>query len=159
MKIPSTGSCGSKMDIQHAMRFKKGGLITIRHNDLRNLTAYRLTESCKDVDIEPKPVMGEIFNNRTASTSNEARVNIQSRGFLVRGQQIFFDSRTFYPNASWYLNKALPQCYIQNENRKKREYHQLFTTNWIRTKISFTLLSRRYYVYVDQGALVGMCVS
>ena len=39
------------MDIQHAMSCKKGGFITIRHNDLRDLTANLLTELCKDVDI------------------------------------------------------------------------------------------------------------
>ena len=117
--IPSTCSCGSKMDIQHAMSCKKGRFITIRHNDL-------LTEVCKDVDIEPQllPVMGETFENRTANTSNEARVDIKSRGFWVRGQQTFFDVRLFDPNANWYLNKALPQCYIQNEKEKKRQYNE-----------------------------------
>ena len=76
------------MDIQHAMSCKKGRFITIRHNDL-------LTEVCKDVDIEPQllPVMGETFENRTANTSNEARVDIKSRGFWVTGQQAFFDVR------------------------------------------------------------------
>ena len=60
--IPSTCSCGSKMNIQHAMSCKKGGeFITIRHNDLCDLTANLLTEVCKDVDIEPQllPVTGE----------------------------------------------------------------------------------------------------
>ena len=51
--IPSTCSRGSNMDIQHAVSCKKGGLITIRHYDLRDLTANLLTEVCKDVDIEP----------------------------------------------------------------------------------------------------------
>ena len=49
--IPSICSCGSNVDIQHAMSCKKGGFITIRHNDLRDLTANLLTELCKDVDI------------------------------------------------------------------------------------------------------------
>ena len=76
------------MGIQHAMSCKKGEFITIRHNDLRDLTANLLTEVCKDVDIEPQllPVMGETFENRTANTSNEARVDIKSRRFWVRGQ-------------------------------------------------------------------------
>ena len=50
------------MNIQHAMSCKKGGeFITIRHNDLCDLTANLLTEVCKDVDIEPQllPVTGE----------------------------------------------------------------------------------------------------
>ena len=38
-KIPITCSCEFKMDSQHAMSCKKRGLITIRHNDLRNLNA------------------------------------------------------------------------------------------------------------------------
>ena len=114
------------MGIQHTMNCKKGGFITIRHNDLRDLTANLLTEVCKDVDIEPQllPVTGETFNNRTTNTSNEARVDIKSKRFWVRGQQAFFDVRVFDPNADRYLNKALPQCYIQNEKEKKRQYNE-----------------------------------
>ena len=125
INIPSTCSCRSKMTIQHAMSRKKGGFSTIRHNDLRDLITNLLTEVCKDVDIEPQllPVTGETFDNRTANTSNEVRVDIKSRGFWVRGQQTFFDVRVFDPNANRYLNKALPQCYIQYEKEKKRQYN------------------------------------
>ena len=79
------------MDIQHAMSCKKGGFITIRHNDLRDLTANLLTEVCKDVDIEPQllPVTDETFENRTTNTSNEGKVDMKRRGFWVRGQQTF----------------------------------------------------------------------
>ena len=125
INIPSTCSCRSKMTIQHAMSCKKGGFSTIRHNDLRDLITNLLTEVCKDVDIEPQllPVTGETFDNRTANTSNEVRVDIKSRGFWVRGQQTFLDVRVFDPNANRYLNKALPQCYIQYEKEKKRQYN------------------------------------
>ena len=37
----------------------------------------------------------------------------------MRGQQAFFAVRLFGPNANRYLNKALPQCFIQNEKDKK----------------------------------------
>ena len=125
--IPSTCSCGSKMDTQHAMCCKKGGFVTLRHNDVRDLTANLLNEVCNNVNIEPQllPVTGERFNNRTANVSNEARVDIKSRGFWVRGQQAFFDVRVFGPNAKRYLHKALPQCYIQNEKEKKRQYNEI----------------------------------
>ena len=107
--IPSTCSCGSKMDIQHAMSCKKGGFITITHNDLRDFTTNLLKEVYKDVDIELQllPVTGETFNNQTANTSNEARVDIKSRGFWVRGEQALrvFDVRVFDPNANRYLKK------------------------------------------------------
>ena len=42
----------------------------------------------------------------------------------MRGQQTFFDVRVSDPNASRYLNKALPQCYIQNEKEKKRQCNE-----------------------------------
>ena len=32
--------------------------------------------------------------------------------------------RVFDPNANRYHNKALPQCYIQNEMEKKRQYNE-----------------------------------
>ena len=109
-----TCSCESKIDIQHAMSCKNGGFITIRHNDLRDLNANLLTEVCKDVDIEPHllPVTGETFDNRTANTSNEARVNIKSsQGFWVRGQPANFNVKVFDPHANRHLQKALLQCY------------------------------------------------
>ena len=90
------------------------------------MTANLLTEVCKDVDIEPQllHVTGETFENRTANTSNEAKVDIKSRGFWVRGQQAFFDVGVSDPNANQYLNKALPQCYIQNEKEEERQYNE-----------------------------------
>ena len=62
-----TCSCESKIDIQHAMSCKKGGFITIRHNDLRDLTANLLTEVCKDSDIEPQllPVTVETLQSNS----------------------------------------------------------------------------------------------
>ena len=61
--MPSTFCCSAKMDIQHAMSWKRGGFVTIRHNDLRDLTANLLSNVCNDVEIEPKllPVTGENF--------------------------------------------------------------------------------------------------
>ena len=94
------------------MSCKKGGFITIKYNNLCDLTANLLTEVRKDIDIEPQllPVTGKKFSNRTSSTSNEGRVDTQSREFWVRGQLAFFDVRVFDTNANRYLNKALPQC-------------------------------------------------
>ena len=42
--ISSTFSCRSKIVIQHAMICEKGRFITIRHNDLRDLTTSLVTE-------------------------------------------------------------------------------------------------------------------
>ena len=42
----------------------------------------------------------------------------------MRGQQAFFDVKVFDPNANWYLNKTLPQCFISNEKEKERQYNE-----------------------------------
>ena len=73
--LPTSCPCGSKFDIQHSMRCKKGGFIYIRHNDLRDLTANRMSEVCKDTEIKPKlmSLSGEELQGKTSNNSNEAR--------------------------------------------------------------------------------------
>ena len=124
--MPSTCCCSAKMDVQYAMSCKRGGFVTIRHNDLRDLTANLLSNVCNDVEIEPKllPVTGENVSYRTANTRAEASLDIKSRGFWVRGQQAFFDIKVFDPNTKRYVDSALPQCYAQNGKEKKRQYNE-----------------------------------
>ena len=120
--LPTFCPCGSKFDIQHSMSCKKGGFVSIRHNDLRDLIAGIVSDVCKDTEIEPilLPLSGEELHGRTTNRSNEARVDIRARGFQNRGQQAFFDIRVFDPNACRYLNKSLQQGHAMNEHEKKR---------------------------------------
>ena len=64
------------------MSCKKGGFVSVRHNDLRDLTTNMLSKVCKDVEIEPKltALTDEVFGSRTANTTNEARLDIRARG-------------------------------------------------------------------------------
>ena len=105
------------------MSCKKGGFVTIRRNDLRDLTANMLSEVCKDVEIEPKltPLTGEVLGSRTANTTNEARLDIRAHVVWERGQQAFLDLRVFNSNACRYLNKS---CHVMNEEEKKRAYNE-----------------------------------
>ena len=108
------------------MNCKKGGVVTIRHNELRDLTAKKLSEVCYNTKIEPifVPLSGEDLSNRTANRSNEVRLDVRARGFWERGQQAFFDLRVFDPNTCRYLNKSLQHCHVINENEKKRTYNE-----------------------------------
>ena len=65
------------------MSYKIGGFLSIRHNNLRDLTANMMSEVCKDTEIEPKlpPLSGEQLQGNMSSNSNEARVDIRNRGF------------------------------------------------------------------------------
>ena len=66
------------------MSCKKGSFISIRHKDLRNLTANMMSKVCKDTEFEPKltPLSGEELQGRTSNNSNEAKVDTSTRGFL-----------------------------------------------------------------------------
>ena len=69
------------------MSCKKGDFITIRRNNLKDQTANITSEVCKNTEIEPKltPLSGEELQGRTPNNSNEARVNIRTRGFWEQG--------------------------------------------------------------------------
>ena len=77
-------TCGRKFNIQHSMSCKKGSFIYTQLNDL---TANMMSEVCKDTEIEPilTPLSGEELQGRMSNNSNEARVDIGTRGFWKRG--------------------------------------------------------------------------
>ena len=65
--IPSTCSCGSHFTVEHALSCPKGGYPTIRHNEIRDFTAFLMTEVCHNVAVEPhlQPLTGESLNPTT----------------------------------------------------------------------------------------------
>ena len=81
--LPMTCACGSKYDFQHSMSCKKEGLVSIRHNDIRDLTADILRELCNDVEVEAKliPLTGEQLQYRSAITGDETRLDIRAQSF------------------------------------------------------------------------------
>ena len=83
-KLLTMCPCGSKFDIRHSMSY----FVTIRHNDLRDLTAKIILEVCNDTEIEQKPVsLVEDLSNRTANRSNETKLYVWARCFWKRRQQ------------------------------------------------------------------------
>ena len=61
------------------MSCKKGGFISIRYNDLRNLMTNTKLEVWKDTEVEPKltTLYEDELHGRTLNNSNEARVDIR----------------------------------------------------------------------------------
>ena len=49
--LPSRCICGKIFNLEHALSFKKGDFITLRHNELGDFTANQLSEVCHDVRI------------------------------------------------------------------------------------------------------------
>ena len=122
--LPHHCICGKSFSTNHAMTCHHGALPTIRHNEIRDLTANWLSEVCHDVEKEPPlmPLTGETIVPLTANRRDDARADIRARGFWGRQQSAFFDVRVFHPNTPNYRNQSIPTAYRRQEQTKKREY-------------------------------------
>ena len=125
--LPSHCVCGHHFTIKHALSCSRGGFPSIRHNEIRNITADLLSGVCHGVGTEPslQPVTGEQLEHRTANREDGARLDIVAQNFWGRDRQsAFFDVRVFNPYAPCYRSSTLPQCYRKNELEKKRAYEE-----------------------------------
>ncbi len=122
--VPSSCACGKPFSINHALSCHLGGFTSIRHNELRDLTADLLQQACYDVKIEPplEPLTGESFNRKSVNTAQEARLDVSARGVFVPYQKVFADVRVVNPTAMRYANKITEQILESNAYEKKRQY-------------------------------------
>ena len=125
--MPSICTCGSRFSVEHTLSCAKGGFPSIRHNEIRNLTATLLTEVCHNVSIEPglQPVPNETLTGASANRQDGARLDIAANGFWGGTfERTFFDVRVFNPHAPSNRHTQLSSCYRKHEQTKKRAYEQ-----------------------------------
>ena len=91
-----------------------GGFPTIRHNELRDLTATLLTQVCHNV----QPLSGESMSLRSAITTDNARVDIRANGFWTGAQDAYFDVMVFHPNAPSNA-VSISSAFKKHEDAKK----------------------------------------
>ena len=126
-KLPSKCDCGNSFSVEHALSCARGGFPTIRHNEIRDLTANLLTEVCNDVCIEPdlQAVTTEHLTGATANSQDGARLDISANGVWGgRFEKTYFDVRVFNPHAPSNKNMVPSACYRKHEREKKRAYEQ-----------------------------------
>ena len=119
---------GNYNDSQQTMNVRPvlgGGFISLRHNQMQDLTANLLKIIHHDVLIEPtlQQLTGESIHERTAYITDEARVGIIARGFWISGQRAFFEIRVFNPMPQRYRSQELTTAYETNELEEKRQYN------------------------------------
>ena len=155
--------------MDHAMICKRGGFVTQRHNELRDLEAELLNMVCTDVEIEP--VLQDISGEQLGRGSNRApdsRLDIHARGFWENQRSTFLDVRVCHPNADSYrdlyarrvldieqgtfttliftltggMGKECLQyhCRLAQLISIKKGEHYAKTISWIRARTSFALL-------------------
>lgn len=124
-RTPSHCACGSSFSVDHALSCPKGGFPSIRHNEVRDLTADLLSEVCHDVEVEPnlQPLNDETFQYKTSNTQDGARLDISMNGFWGgRYEKCYTDIRVFNPLAPSNNGSSIQSCYRKHESVKKRAY-------------------------------------
>ncbi len=126
-RTPINCDCGTQFSVEHALSCPKGGFPSLRHNEIRDMTADILTEVCNDVCIEPhlQPVTVEHLQGASSNTQDGARLDIAANGLWGgRFERTFFDVRVFNPHAPSNRHTNPSACYRKHEKEKKRAYEQ-----------------------------------
>ena len=126
-RLPTKCGCGKNFSVEHALSCAKGGFPTIRHNEIRDITASLLTEVCNEVCIEPElqPVVPNQLSGGSANRENGARLDVSANGVWGgRHQKTYFDVRVFNPLAPSNRNQAPAAVFRKHELEKKRAYQQ-----------------------------------
>lgn len=86
-----------------------------------------MQEVCHDVRIEPplQPLSGEALHKKSAISDENARLDINARGFWGGSfESAFFDVRVFNPLAPSNMKSSLDATFRRHEKEKKRAYEQ-----------------------------------
>ena len=119
--------CSKSFSVERALSCSHGGFPTIQHNEIRDITAYLMSDVCHNVGIEPslQNVTSETMSNRTANIEEGACLDIKAQGFWGNDRQCaFFDIRVFNPHAHTYRSLPMATCYKRNEQEKRRAYDE-----------------------------------
>ena len=92
--LPSKCECGNSFNVEHALSCRKGGFPSLRHNEIRDITASLLTEVCSEVCTEPdlQPVTPDQLDGASANSQDGARLDVSANGVWgCRFQKTYFD--------------------------------------------------------------------
>ena len=157
------------------MSCKKGGFVTLRHNEVRDIVATLLSDVSKDVKLEPSllTLNGDKQTMRkTGKTNNELRLDICARSFWARKhsltlgfliQTLEFTQNRLWSNVVLERKRKETQLLHQNNgsgsnwwrNRRTQKFVVVFKrlptsikNNW------WKLLYKQYiWLFLDSGRL------
>ena len=123
LRTPTLCACGASFSVDHVLSCPKGGLPSLCHNEIGDLTATLLTEVCSQVCTEPElqPVHNpDEFHLFTSNTQEGACLDIAMNGFWgSRSERCFIDVRVFNPLAPSNSSSLLSSTFKKHENIKR----------------------------------------
>ena len=106
--------CGSPFDLAHALSCRKGGLVTQRHNEVRDAFGDLAALAWNQVKKEPVVREAEITSNSPALVAD-----LSVRGVWVPQVEALFDIRVTDTDASSY-GAHTPSVILRNAEREKK---------------------------------------
>jgi hypothetical protein len=124
---PQCDGCGAKFDTRHAFSCRKGGLIIIRHNEIRDELCDM---ACRDfqpsaIRDEPKIHQGrgtEQGEKDKPMDDNENKGDVLIRGLWEKGTDCIIDVRVTDTDAPSYI-KTSPAKALETAERAKKKKH------------------------------------
>ena len=125
-RLPKSCVCGQTFSVDHSLTCPCGGFPTLRHNEIRDITAELLSDVCHDVGVEPnlQPLSGESLQYVTTNREEGAHLDMVADCFWRNRKRAFFDIRVFHPFAPSYRKTPIATCYRAQERAKMRAYEQ-----------------------------------
>lgn len=110
---PSCDGCGnSQFNIDHALCCKTGGLISRRHNEIRDLFGELCHQAWGNVTIEPIITEGDLG----------LRGDLSCRGVWNAQREALFDIRVVDTDAPSYVARSVTSVLKSAETEKQRKY-------------------------------------
>ena len=125
--MPPTCVCGKGFSVEHALSCSRGGFSSVRHNEIRDITATLLTEVCNDVcvELDLQPLISDQLRGASANQQDGSRLDISANGVLGgRIEKNYIDVRVLSPLAPTNKNQESTGMYRTHEQEMKRVYEQ-----------------------------------
>ena len=121
-KQPLKCECGNNFTVEYTLSCARGGFPTIRHDEIRDLTAHLLREVCNDVRIEPElqPVPPNQLSGATANSQYGARIDISANSAWEGRHENVLRRESLHAPSNKIMAPSV--CYRKHEREKNQVY-------------------------------------
>jgi hypothetical protein len=133
--LPDTcDGCGATFTPEHAMQCKKGGLVTLRHNDLRDTYHHLAHKPSADIDEPLVHPCHDSARNVLPNTPDGGPLpktcgDLGIHGFWKLGKMTIADIQVTDFNASYQCGHSAMKCLQAHEKSKKDKYRPACIAN------------------------------